>query len=102
VFVCRKKFHVILLHNSSAPEALILCASEHHNFASLMEDLPLRGTVKVPMLQLACECCQWCSFSIPGCGVLHHVYMHIGHTFFTPEFQSRIGMGLKMHINLHM
>ncbi|XP_021942540.1 meiosis regulator and mRNA stability factor 1 isoform X2 [Zootermopsis nevadensis] len=42
----RKKFHVILLHNSSASEALILCASEHYNFASLMEDLPLRGTIK--------------------------------------------------------
>ncbi|XP_069692388.1 meiosis regulator and mRNA stability factor 1 isoform X2 [Periplaneta americana] len=42
----RKKIHVILLHNSTASEALILCASEHYNFASLMEDLPLRGTIK--------------------------------------------------------
>jgi hypothetical protein len=65
VFVNRKKFHVILLHNSSASEALILCASEHYNFASLVEDLPLRGAIKVPVMQLACEDCQWCvSFSI--------------------------------------
>ena len=39
--------HVILLHNSNASEALILCASEHYNFITLMEDLPLRGTNKV-------------------------------------------------------
>jgi len=42
----RKKFHVILLHNSSASEALIMCASEHYNFPALMEDLPLRGSLK--------------------------------------------------------
>jgi hypothetical protein len=58
VFIHRKKFHVILLHNSSASEALILCASEHYNFATLVEDLPLRGTIKVLMMQLACEDCQ--------------------------------------------
>ncbi|XP_023712451.1 meiosis regulator and mRNA stability factor 1 isoform X5 [Cryptotermes secundus] len=42
----RKKFRVILLHNSSTSEALILCASEHYNFNILMEDLPLRGFIK--------------------------------------------------------
>ncbi|KAJ9585358.1 hypothetical protein L9F63_002855, partial [Diploptera punctata] len=45
----RKKMHVILLHNSSASEALILCASEHHNFTTMMEDLPLRGTNKLSL-----------------------------------------------------
>jgi hypothetical protein len=72
VFVHRKKFHVILLHNSSASEALILCASEYYNFTSLMEDLPLRGAIKVPMMQLACEDCPYCvSFSILGFGALY-------------------------------
>jgi hypothetical protein len=53
---------VILLHNSSTSEALILCASEHYNFTILMEDLPLRGFIKVLMMWIACEDCQWFVF----------------------------------------
>ncbi|XP_043489751.1 meiosis regulator and mRNA stability factor 1 isoform X1 [Polistes fuscatus] len=43
----RKKIHVILLHNKSTSEALILCANEHYDFMDLMEPLPSRPLLKV-------------------------------------------------------
>ena len=36
-----------------------MCASEHYNFTALMEDLPLRGALKVLEICLACRGCQW-------------------------------------------
>nr|CAD7602444.1 unnamed protein product [Timema genevievae] len=52
----RKKFHVILLHNNHTSEALILCANEHYNFTSLMENVPARSakTIK-PTVNQAVE-----------------------------------------------
>nr|CAD7258160.1 unnamed protein product [Timema shepardi] len=52
----RKKFHVILLHNNHTSEALILCANEHYNFTSLMENVPPRSakTIK-PIVNQAVE-----------------------------------------------
>ncbi|XP_046838954.1 meiosis regulator and mRNA stability factor 1 isoform X1 [Vespa crabro] len=43
----RKKIHVILLHNKSTSEALILCANEHYDFMDLMEPLPSRPLLKI-------------------------------------------------------
>lgn len=84
LLLCRKKFHVILLHNSSASEALIMCASEHYNFTVLMDDLPLRGSIKVLMIQLACRACQWCvSSSIYDYGVLCSIFMYMPHAFYS-------------------
>ncbi|XP_063240697.1 meiosis regulator and mRNA stability factor 1 isoform X1 [Bacillus rossius redtenbacheri] len=40
----RKKIHVILLHNCSTSEALILCANEHHLFSGLTESIPLKSS----------------------------------------------------------
>lgn len=48
----RKKIHVILLHNKSTSEALILCANEHYDFMDLMEPLPSRSLFKVNLLLL--------------------------------------------------
>ncbi|KAK3909373.1 Meiosis regulator and mRNA stability factor 1 [Frankliniella fusca] len=42
----RKKIHVILIHNNNTSETLILCANEHYNFSSLVENLPPRGAFK--------------------------------------------------------
>ena len=36
-----------------------MCASEHHNFTSLMDDLPLRGSLKVLKIYLTCQGRQW-------------------------------------------
>jgi len=36
-----------------------MCASEHYNFTALMEDLPLRGSLKVLKISHACQGCQW-------------------------------------------
>lgn len=38
----RKKIHVILLHMENAADALIMCASEHYNYATLTQTLPLK------------------------------------------------------------
>jgi hypothetical protein len=36
-----------------------MCASEHYNFTALMEDLPLRGSIKVLKICLARQGCRW-------------------------------------------
>jgi len=36
-----------------------MCSSEHYNFTALMEDLPLRGALKVLKICLACQGCEW-------------------------------------------
>lgn len=36
----RKKIKIILVHNKSVADALILCANEHHIFSDLLKDLP--------------------------------------------------------------
>lgn len=43
----RKKIHVILLHKTNCSQALIMCASEHHDFLELVDGLPPRSSLKV-------------------------------------------------------
>lgn len=46
-FGFRKKIYVILVHNDVCSESLMYCANEHHRFSELVENLPLRGSIKV-------------------------------------------------------
>lgn len=38
----KKKIHVILIHLENCSEALIMCASEHYDYAQLTNYLPLK------------------------------------------------------------
>lgn len=42
----RKKIRVILVHNANVADALILCANEHYNYATIIDGLP-KGKTKV-------------------------------------------------------
>lgn len=48
----RKKLHVILIHRENAADALILCASEHYNYTSITQPLPIKEKVFPPFLLL--------------------------------------------------
>lgn len=41
----RKKLHVILIHQENTADALILCASEHYNYTSITQPLPIKEKV---------------------------------------------------------
>lgn len=50
----RKKIRVVLIHNTSVADALILCANETYSFSDITEDLPVSKREKVIIFVFIC------------------------------------------------